>query len=436
MDSPTWKTTIVNWINCLSVRNTFVSDFADLENGDVFFNLICAFTNDRTPLEQNETVNVISHVKSFIKETYPDFTLKSPSSNTFIPEDCVYISALLLHYCVIRLNDTNTPFKNLMISLDETCQIDIYKYLQNVMQHNALTREMIALSIPIETDMHFDSPSLSLSPCTPNQQKYSGQLQRVQEDLKTKLSEIFYLEESLKDLTEKYNELASEKERHLSEIKKLKENLEELDRENKSPKKNVDTTDVLTQVTKLKSEIQSKNEEIEKLQLEIEHYEIEKHKMESKLEAMTTNIEMLESTAAELQLKNDRLQVSLDDRNLEVERMKEICGELNLTIEQLKDMNKKDKSMDELDMSFSNLPIEVQSRYMEETLAQTVVDVQLREKETEVDQLQEVLNDTKKELDKITKELNQLQQENEEWKNRNEKLEAKTAELEQDKSDL
>lgn len=72
---------------------------------------------------------------------------------------------------------------------------------------------------------------------------------------------------------------------------------------------------------------------------------------------MTTNIEILESTAAELQLKNDRLQVTLDDRNLEVERMKEICGELNLTIEQLKDMNKKDKSMDELDMSFSNLPI-------------------------------------------------------------------------------
>lgn len=62
---------------------------------------------------------------------------------------------------------------------------------------------------------------------------------------------------------------------------------------------------------------------------------------------------------------------------------------------------------------------------MEETLAQTVVDVQLREKETEVDQLQEVLNETKKELDKITKELNQLQQENEEWKNMNEKLEAK-----------
>ncbi|XP_043072034.1 sporulation-specific protein 15 isoform X3 [Drosophila grimshawi] len=432
MELRVWKTLLLQWVQ----KCNFIENISCLEDSDIeafFANMQYAGVELATK-QPESPLNItpfLGSLKTFLQDNYPDFEPHFEHDGRIANEDYIYVYTLLMHYTCIQ--SPITYFHNICNDLPKTMQQCIVVFFEQIVNDPELTRNRLRRIIrniredaeintnssvsalassttdstpidndaigcanpvtpsPVQKKLHSlcDSSQMPV-PSTPRTElleQRTRELLGLRAELATERYEKTFLEEQIIEDEKLINSL-SERNKQLAQMKAVLQ--KENDEENCA--NSIVTNEVDNLKRQLQKELSNKDDIIaerdeQMLELKAKHDKVSaKLKLsEKQLRVCIEKINVLElhseSFAPMLTIKEETIACLQRDK-LELEQcLKETRDELHKGREVL------NASSDLLDTSQSASSMNTTP----ETLACSVIDKQLREKEQENEELREQL---------------------------------------------
>jgi len=363
-----------------------------------------------------------SPVSFLYLETYPDYETLYDENNNVSSQDFVYVFSLLLHYSCVQ--EKNEHFQIACTKLNSTFQMCIATFLEYITKQTTFNKEIIRTGIkqaailtspqtkyfsvtsPLKTPKKSD-----ISPPTPCKDFINSKLKElkaVKSQLENERYERNLLEMEVKQSQEKVDNLVKKCKDLNHEVQSLKANsIIENDTENLSPNKAQREYQIRR---KMQKEIQHREDIILDLKYEIENGNETNKKYQDKINRMEKQMNEMRLKIRELDASLDELLCNMTMKDQQIHSLEEERKELLEFINETRSgINSKDISSDCLDFS-SSTALYTTTSDLCESLAKSVVEVQLKEKENEITKLNELLtssNSIKNELEVKVSELNE-----------------------------
>ncbi|TMW47431.1 hypothetical protein DOY81_007488 [Sarcophaga bullata] len=445
MDMLCWKKVLLQWISeCgFMERNYLNIEQSDLE----------AFYHKFSLQHQKTATEKFKHVGDFLKEFYPQFELNFDDENCLSSADYIYFYSLLLHFCCVK--HPETVFHEICQRLPENSQQCIASFFKQLLEAEPLTKEAVRHAIaevannqvtPPRSNDSFASSTASVSV---GGLSTASSFSRCESPLKTpkrsagpqrvspSTPKTFLLEERTRELFNLRAQLETERyEKGLLELQ-IKQNEDKIQKLNNDHKKLLQQiqdlkNDILVNSTatgdgstnrsgkenqvqkRLLKELSQREQEIAKLSDNIRTLNEERSLEEKKRCYAEGQTIICMSRIKELECKLDDLKEDLESQNEHIQALSERKLELEQFIAETRSSNVNrdlNESADGMDGSFTrnaNTTASSSSINSPENLGVSVIDVQLREKEHENQQLKEELRNVKREHKRLAKHLTKL----------------------------
>ncbi|KAG5668169.1 hypothetical protein PVAND_016119 [Polypedilum vanderplanki] len=408
MDVKQWKIVLLEWIK----SSELIDVFGAIEHVQIneFFYKFYYKLYGKTDL---------NNISNFLKENFPNFEILYDDTNNISSQDYVYIFSLLLYFsCVIKENDF---FQKCCRNLNSMHQIAIVSFFEYLRENSSFSKESLRLAIkqinlmpsPQKSSNIFNpSPRKSeqqLIPLTPNKEFVNQKLKELK-SLKTQLDnekfEKSMMEVEMRQNQEKIDHLIQKcktlnHDVHLLKTELLLEKEQELV---KSPSKNHRENQLHE---KMQKEIQMRDDLIAELKYENENitginmnFKAKINVMEKQMREMCNKIRDMDTTIEELQcsefMKDEKI------KSLEEEK-KDLLDFINENRCNCKDNS---ISSDILDLSGSVYHT-INDSDLGENLAKSVIEVQLKEKDIEVNNLKEIIAELELKLTSALKTIDE-----------------------------
>lgn len=315
-------------------------------------------------------------------------------------QDFIYVFSLVLYYsCILQTSDF---FRIRCQDLNDKHQTSIMKFFAIIKQaldkKQKLTKEIIRSAIkeavPSSPALKFITSSPLKTPVkmppTPNKtfyQEKTNELHKVKTMLENERYERNMLEVEVKQYEERIELLVKEQKSLKQELHRLRcEQMMDKDNENLSPNKIIRDEQVRV---KMQKEIDSREEIIVNLRCDIEVLSSKNEKISSRMSTMQGDLKEMRAKLSDLDALVEEQKENLEENVLKIRTLEETNNELILFINESRRAGLKDSSSDSLDCSISSHNRTTESG---ENLAKYVIEVQLKEKEVENEQLQEKLS--------------------------------------------
>ncbi|XP_070495735.1 uncharacterized protein [Chironomus tepperi] len=406
MDMNQWKLVLFDWIKATRLIDVFGS-LEHVQLDDFFFNFYHKIHSEiKDSLEDKQ-------ICDFLKETYPDYETLYDENNNVSSQDFVFVFSLLLHYSCIQEKDEY--FQLACTKLNSTFQMCIATFFEYITKQTIFNKETLRTGIkqaailtspqtryfsvtsPLKTPKKSD-----ISPPTPSKDFINSKLKELK-SLKTQLENERYernmLETEFKQSQEKVDNLVKKCKDLNHEVQSLKSNsIIDNDSENLSPNKAHREYQIRR---KMQKEIQHREDIIMDLKYEVENANATNKKYLEKINAMERQMNEMRLKIRELDASLDELLCNMTMKDQQIHNLEEERKELLEFINETRNgVNSKDISSDCLDFSCSTALYTTTSDLCE-SLAKSVVEVQLKEKENEIMKLNELLTSS----DKIKNDL-------------------------------
>lgn len=315
-------------------------------------------------------------------------------------QDFIYVFSLVLYYsCILQTSDF---FRIRCQDLNDKHQTSIMKFFAIIKlaldKKQKLTKEIIRSAIkeavPSSPALKFITSSPLKTPVkmppTPNKtfyQEKANELHKVKTMLENERYERNMLEVEVKQYEERIEHLIKEQKSLKQELHRLRcEQMMDKDNENLSPNKIIRDEQVRV---KMQKEIDSREEIIVNLRCDIEVLSSKNEKISNRMSTMEGNMKEMRAKLGDLDALIEEQKENLEEKVLKIRTLEETNTELILFINESRRAGMKDSSSDSLDCSISSHNRTTESG---ENLAKYVIEVQLKEKEMENEQLQEKLS--------------------------------------------
>lgn len=355
-------------------------------------------------------------------EIYPDYETLYDENNNVSSQDFVYVFSLLLHYSCVR--EKNEYFQLACTKLNSTFQMCIATFLEYITKQTVFNKEIIrtgikqaatltssqtryfAVNSPLKTPKKSD-----ISPPMPSKDFINSKLKElkaVKSQLENERYEKNMLEMEVKQSQEKVDNLVKKCKDLNHEVQSLKANsMIENDSENISPNKTQKEYQIRL---KMQKEIQQREDIILDLKYEVENSNATNKKYQDKINSMEKQMNEMRLKIRELDASLDELLCNMTMKDQQIQHLEDERKELLEFINETRSgANSKDISSECLDFSCSTALYTTTSDLCE-SLAKSVVEVQLKEKEAEILKLNELLTSSDKlktELELKISELNE-----------------------------
>ncbi|KAL7028677.1 hypothetical protein ACKWTF_005945 [Chironomus riparius] len=415
MDMNQWKLVLFDWITATGLIDVFGS-LEHVQLDDFFFNFY-----HKIHSEIKDTIEE-KLICDFLKETYPDYETLYDENNNVSSQDFVYVFSLLLHYSCVREKDEY--FQIACTKLNSTFQMCIATFLEYVTKQTIFNKEIIRTGIkqaanitsPQTKYFSVNSPlrtpkKSDISPPTPSKDFINSKLKElkaVKSQLENERYERNMLEMEVKQSQEKVDNLVKKCKDLSHEVQSLKaSSFIENDSENLSPNKTQREYQIRK---KMQKEIQHREDIILDLKYEVENGNVMNKKYQNKINTMEKQMNEMRLKIRELDASLDELLCNMTMKDQHIHSLEEERKELLEFINETRSgVNSKDISSDCLDFSCSTALYTTTSDLCE-SLAKSVVEVQLKEKEAEITKLSELLTSSeqiKGELESKISEMNE-----------------------------
>lgn len=356
-------------------------------------------------------------------ETYPDYETLYDENNNVSSQDFVYVFSLLLHYSCVREKDEYFQFA--CTKLNSTFQMCIATFLEYITKQTIFNKEIIRTGIkqaailtsPQTRYFSVNSPlrtpkKSDISPPTPSKDFINSKLKElkaVKSQLENERYEKNMLEMEVKQSQEKVDNLVKKCKDLNHEVQSLKANsIIENDSENLSPNKAQREYQIRR---KMQKEIQQREDIILDLKYEVENSNATNKKYQDKINTMERQMNEMRLKIRELDASLDELLCNMTMKEQQIQHLEDERKELLEFINETRSgANSKDISSDCLDFSCSTALYTTSTSDLCESLAKSVVEVQLKERENEIVKLNELLTSSDKvktELELKISELNE-----------------------------
>ncbi|XP_060536310.1 coiled-coil domain-containing protein 18-like isoform X2 [Cylas formicarius] len=356
-----------------------------------------------------------------IGQHYKNFEVKNQPSihvSDLSRDDLLKITSLLMHYTCIhdRRNVLTSP---LCYNLHPATQILIKSFLEK-MDNNITneTLEKVILNIFAEVKKQTSYLDLSILSCatesplqdvlqTPASKKFKlrekdKEIVKLRQDLELEKEEKSDLAEELQSLMEKNSKLETQLSQKRAEIKRLKSEVDNL--ENRTPPYHQDKDARSTQRL-LKLEISNLEEYIEKCHHEEEELRREKDNLKDKLRKLQAECFMWQEKFINVEEKFEILSEHSTELESKNENLLAHCAELESLLGEFRSKSNNGSSLDDsasLERYYTRRSRNSLPMQLDEDLAHSVVDIQLKDVEKK-------LSDTLENLEFVLKEKNNLQ---------------------------
>lgn len=265
---------------------------------------------------------------------------------------------------------------------------------------------LTSVNSPLRTPKRSD-----ISPPTPSKEFIHTklmELKSIKSQLENERFERNALELEVKQSQEKIENLVQKCKYLNHEVKLLKASSESPinDCENISPNKSQRISHLKR---KMEREIEHREEVISSLKIEIENVNEMNQKYQQKIKNLEKQMNELRLKIRELDASNDDLECNMELKNKQIISLQEEVQELRDIIHEVRSTSSHPKniSSDFLDLSCST-SLYTTTNDFGETLAKSVIDVQLKEKENEISRLNDLLSYAEKEKNDMERIMTDL----------------------------
>ncbi|XP_055685622.1 golgin subfamily A member 4 isoform X2 [Lutzomyia longipalpis] len=402
MEMAMWKKLMLTWVNAsgLLEKPAKFLDQTDLPGFYAEYRKLMV----RVSIQETD-------IRDFLRVHYPSFRthLHTLDDNEICTTDYVYIYCLLLHFsCVVCKEEI---FQSICMKMSSTQQEFIALLFSRLVQ-SPITREMLKIALketaaPSAIEfMQLESPIRTPrkpSPATPATKlldERSRELISLKALLETERYERNFLEVQMKEIEEKLNRANQQQKNHILEIKQLKEKLlygdEQNIPQNREKKEVFSLANHHREVKHLEDKIWSLNNEVELMTRE-------RNGLKQKNALIEKELSNFREKCHEQRILNENINAELEEKLRLIADLESDNEELKMFIKEKQTTRQDLNSTDSLDYSFNSS--NTKHDESPESLAKTVVDVQLREKECENQMLRSSLAAKQEEQLKLSQEI-------------------------------
>ncbi|CAO1399270.1 unnamed protein product [Diamesa serratosioi] len=405
MDGYRWKTILFEWIKSTEL----VDVLGSLENLD----LPKFYEKFRNHVSNDFQLAV--KIDDFIKDQLPDFEILYDDTGRISPLDFMYIISFLLYYSCVRQAH---PYSQKCCSkLDQKHQLAIAKFFGLLKTHfdnkdkinKTLIRQAIHQSAPLSPGVvpflqigsPIRTPKANKSPPTPTRQLFmekTRELKTIKAQLDTERYERGCLEVQVKLNEEKILNMTQDRKKLNREIQELRSEHLSKDTENSSPNKLVRDEQLKYRLGK---EISERDEKILDLKCEVERLQELIQLSTNRMTFTEKEMLVLKERIKDLDASVDDLREQLEAKDEKIIYLQESNAELQTYINETRTSISRELNSSCEGLDFSNT-IGFNSTSSGENLGKCIIDLQLKEREVEIQNLKEV-------MDKITTEKNELE---------------------------
>ncbi|GLV40148.1 mushroom body defect [Carabus blaptoides fortunei] len=460
MELSKWQSVLVEWVNCLNISKP-ITKIVELKNGEFFGKLLAEFAQSQD-LESCSNV-CDTYITDFLKKHYPAYGIDNEPSHSQDSVEITYVCSLLLHYCCIK--DCRPEFISpLCENLSLTIQVFMKTFLEDLQSGNDITRDVLKDAISsihklssTPTKPYCNSPYNSPKLSTPNAnplveffrtplKKYQLNYELQKKEVKTLLAQLDLerfekadLQEELKFQYEKNKKLDKKIADKHSEISRLRSEL--LSLESRTPP-SCSKTEGRLENKRLRDEITSLEKYVQILHKEQEELQTERDAARDRLQRIEEQCNEWQNKALHIERYCSKLTEDKEHQQEELTLLHERCEELTAMLSELKPKPMYDESY-EMDSSQMDYSHNKSGLIDNESLAHTVVDMQLLDAQEENKTLRRQLTDLELNSTDLTNQihslkcrLNILVQENDVLQESNDVLNEKVLLLEQTEKQL
>ncbi|GAB0093453.1 hypothetical protein DMENIID0001_085940 [Sergentomyia squamirostris] len=401
MEIASWQKLILHWVNTTDLLGK-PSLFLDQTDLNVFFTEYRKLMMSVTIPEKN--------IRDFLKVYYPSFKAHFFDDDDICSADYLYIYCLLLHYSCVVAKDGK--FQHMCISLTVNQQEAIANLFSKLVDKNQITRtllkETLRTSAPQSSIefMNLGSPIKTpkkVEPVTPSMKLHEERFKELislRAQVETERYERNFLETQIKDMEEALKKADQRQKIHIVEIKQLKERLLYGDDQNIPDNQEKKSTLFVSQQQKLILQLEDK---IYTLNGEIDALSRNRASLQQKNVLLEREVKIFREKSHEYQVNMENIQAELEEKIRTIADLESVNQDLKIFIKEIRGSNVDLNSTDNLDFSFGSSNSKISDT--PENLANAVVDVQLREKESENLRLRTELSEKMQETDKISREI-------------------------------
>uniref|UniRef100_A0A1A9VZT8 Uncharacterized protein n=1 Tax=Glossina brevipalpis TaxID=37001 RepID=A0A1A9VZT8_9MUSC len=405
MDITSWKNIILQWISeCgFTERDFFNLDQYDINKFYINFS------------KKHHKISTDNYTKllNFLQQFYPEFEASRDGDNRLSSEDCIYVYTLMLHFSCVKYPQTffhdicqKLPTRSqeiMALFFREVCDIEklnkenLRRALAEAFaSHESLrSSDLISTSnssLSTGTNPKNDSSLMTLecnnietegsSPFTPKirlLEERTRELFTLRAELETERYEKDFLEVQIKRNEDKILKLHQDNKELLHQLQEL--NIDILTKANENNSLNREDDEHNKMHDRFANEIQQKDNEIMRLNETLRASQEHKIVAEEKLLYKNNQIEMCSQRIELLEMKINKLTEDIDKREETIKYLGDANAELKQCIAETIDANASvvaDSTLSQNSKSFND-----STANEPETLAVSVVDKQLREKQHE-----------------------------------------------------
>ncbi|KAK9880447.1 hypothetical protein WA026_011693 [Henosepilachna vigintioctopunctata] len=381
-----WEDVLIEWCNCLDISKK-IQDFNELRNGDFFKNILYIINKSDQYKNDANVFKILLHILSKI---YNNAQIEYSQYNSFLElseDDLKIITSLLMHYtCIYDRRDILTS--PLCHRLSKNTQVCIRSFLQKV--DNEINYEDLEIIIKelsvndnedsFKNNDKFHSPLMGILKTPVSKASRFHEKDRELTKLKNMLELERYekadLQEELRQQSEKIKKFESALNNSNSDIIRLKTQISAL--ESRTPP-HFQATDLTDKEKRLKMDIQSLEHYIEKTEKEQDDLREEAYYSRKKLKEWELEYSNLHTKYLEFENKvEDLTKLSINQTN-RISTLEAYCDELNGLLEEYKTKSTNESCV----LEASTLNVRRSLTLVEENLACSVVEVQLKDAQNE-----------------------------------------------------
>ncbi|XP_053668765.1 putative leucine-rich repeat-containing protein DDB_G0290503 [Anopheles marshallii] len=424
-EEPYWRRLVLSWVSC-----------AQLNTGLGNHDLTTCYYNFRRKIKEHHDLQETTVVE-FLRAKFPHFELQLEKANEIPESDDIYVFSLMLYFSCVR--HSIPYFQNICQQLDVAYQHSIKAFLNSFVPENDnkiiinrafmnnafqnAKRSATALSEDscnrrdhnqYSVQMLTSTPIGKLemkkpSPPTPKSVALEWKVKNLHAMLESARTENIAQERQIEQLLQNVKELQGDKKKYQSKISALQ--LKETCACTSNSTELSHPTNRATE--QLQKQIEINNKIIEELQEEINQTK----------EIANTTMERymaIKKQYATAQEDNQRLKMSAEDLKEELILRDNINQNLTESVNDLRRfirenhiggaalMEPLDSSFDYLDKSFKNLTSDDSQYCDSENLASTVIDIKLKEKEHENEELTKKIQEMEDKIQDMQRSHNEM----------------------------
>nr|CAH7761584.1 unnamed protein product [Callosobruchus chinensis] len=416
-----WETTLVDWVNCLKLHKPILK-LDDLRDG-VFFTELQKVIK----IPEGTNTDILTCIFHIFEKHYPKLTIHEKMNvhlTDLKSDELNILASMLMHYTCIhdRQDVLTSPLCHSLKPQTQTC---IKFFLEKIQECHSLTDNDLMKIIQQCTAKIMEPPSSNFIASSGEDSKESPLYGLLKTPMSKRIKifekdkEISQLKATLEVAQEEKDDLEEDLRKHIERNKKLEKQLDqrnvELSRlkseivalENRTPPhfRDIDTVEteriLKTQIDSLEKIIERCNIENEELQDERDAERARAKLFESQCKAW---MEKFLDTEKKLMTHTEHS----EEQESKLDNLKKHCEELEALLQEYKPKNgNQEESFVEESFQLAPTRKRRSATYCtsNEDLAHSVVDLQLKEKEKENEEIRSALDSTVRKMEDSLKEI-------------------------------